>query len=145
MEALLAAAAEADQRLAAARAAEAQAANRAVALQIKQVVADLKEHGEVLDDALADLVTAADNLKECFDRLARLGVSSPRHEQLAVMANLSILTALGQTPWRRYFQTLAPRERKNFAAVMAAWCENLTRDADRRLGETEQAKEHEAA
>ena len=130
----------AGERLAAARHAEAIEADKANARQIKQVVADLQEHGAVLDNSLADLVTAAANLKECFDRLARLGVSSPRHEQLAVMGNLSILTALGQTPWRRYFQTLAPRERKNFAAVMAAWCENLTRDADQRLGEVEPAK-----
>jgi hypothetical protein len=128
----------AGEKLAAARTAEAIAQDRTVALQVKQVIAELQEHGAVLDDALADLVTAGANLKACFDRLALLGVTSPRYEQLAVLGNLAILTALGQTIWKRGFETLAPNQRKNFAAVMAEWCSNLTRDVERRLGEQQQ-------
>jgi hypothetical protein len=135
--------AEAQVRLHAARAAEAREADRVRALELKKLIGELIENGGVVDDALADLITAGNNLKACFDRLAGHGVSHPRHEQLAVMGNLSILTALGQTPWRRYFQTLAPREKKNFAAVMTSWCEGLSTDVERRLGEVKEV-EHAA-
>jgi hypothetical protein len=75
-----------------------------------------------------------------------IAVKSPRQEQLAVITNLAILTSLGQTPplVKRYFLTLAPHEKKNIAAVMANWCENLMRDVERRLGETREV-EHASA
>jgi hypothetical protein len=133
----------AQDRLQQARAAEAQEVDREHARELKKLVGDLLEHAAVVDDALADLVTASNQLTECFNRLSEIGIKQPRQEQLAVMLNLSILTSLGQTPplVRRYFQTLAPSEKRNFPAVMASWCENLTRDADQLLG----VKETEAA
>jgi hypothetical protein len=145
VENILAAIAQANARLAIAQAAEAQEVNREHARELKSLVADLLEHAAVVDDALADVVTASHSLKECFDRLAQCGIKNPRQEQLAVMLNLSILTSLGQTPplVRRYFQTLAPSEKRNFQAVMATWCAGLTRDADQLLCEDEPAKEVE--
>jgi hypothetical protein len=140
METLVSAIGEAERRLAIAQAAQVRQADCASALELKKLIEDLDEHFTVADDALVDLVSATNNLKVGFDRLFQMGVSNPRQEQLAVMLNLSILTSLGETPplIRRYFQTLAPRERKNLVAVWASWRTSLMADVQRRLGEDEQ-------
>ena len=138
--------AEGQGRLQQARAAEAQAADRAAALELKKLVEGMSEHFAVVDDALADFVTASNFLKADFDHLLRLGIPSPRQEQLDVLGYAALLTSLGQAiPWRRRFQVLAPRERKTFASLGTAWCEHLMRDVERRLGESEPAKATEEA
>jgi hypothetical protein len=136
----------AQDRLQRARAAETQAADRVAALELKKLVEAMSEHFAVVDDALADFVTASNFLKADFDHLLRLGISAPRAEQLDVLGYAALLTSLGQAiPWRRRFQVLAPREKKTFASLGAAWCESLMRDVERRLGEAEPAKETEEA
>ena len=121
-------------RLARARAAEALEVDRLRARELQAVIEQLREAGSVADDCLADLVEAGAALKTAFDRLAQLGVHSPRHEQLSALGARAILTSLMLTPWKRHFETLAPGQRQNFAHVIAGWCANLERDVSARLG-----------
>jgi hypothetical protein len=73
-----------------------------------------------------------------------LGAPHPRTEMVNALVTNAILTALGQTPWKREFRTLAPRERKNMADLVRAWAKNIAENnIAPRLGE--QAKETEEA
>jgi hypothetical protein len=130
----------AGERLAAARQAEAIAADKANALEVRTVIEELAEHGQVLDDALADVVTAGANLRACLNRLHNLGVGHPSHEVLATLGNLAIRTAMQKSIWSRYYEAIAPKDRKSFAAVVASWREHLTVDVERRLGEAVSAQ-----
>jgi hypothetical protein len=136
MESALAAIAEAERRVVAARRAEAEQQDRANAVAIKKVIAELGEHAGHADDCLHDLVEAGDRLKHCFEKLQALGISQPRTEQLMTLGNLAIQTALSRSQlWKRYFQTLAPHERRDFTSVCAAWSKSLEAEVERRLGE----------
>jgi hypothetical protein len=130
-----AAIAEAQARVVAARLKEEREQEKASARELKKLIGDMLEHGAVVDDCLADLVNAGNNLKECFDRLSQLRISSPRFEQLEVMGHLAILTALNASIWKRGFETLAPNQRKNFTDVIAAWRTMLMAGVEARLGE----------
>jgi hypothetical protein len=131
--------------LAAARHAAAVEDDKASAREVAKVLAQLAEHAEVVDDCLADLVTAGDHLRASLNALRELGVRHISHEMLATYGHLAILTALNKTIWRRGFETLAPGQRKTFGDVVAAWRTSLMADVGRRLGEDEPAKEEAAA
>jgi hypothetical protein len=136
----------AGERVAAAQRAEAEAAAVANVQAIKQVVAELAEHASVADDALHDLILAGDNLKSCLDRLHQLGVANPRHETLQVLGHNALLTALMRSPWKRYFEALAPSARRDFAGTVASWQAMIEPGLAQRLGEqSKQEAEHEAA
>jgi hypothetical protein len=123
-------------KLQAARQHAASEADKANARQVRKVIAELVEHGAVVDDALHDLVEAGDRLKECFDRLLRLGVTSPRYEQLATLGNICAVSALGRSIWKRYHQALAPNQRMTFADLTKTWAVTIERDVRARLGES---------
>jgi hypothetical protein len=145
MENLLAAIAQAEANVAAVCLKEEREQEKASARELKKLIEDMLEHGAVVDDCLADLVTAGNNLQECFDRLSQLHISSPRFEQLATLGHLCILTALNASIWRRGFEMLAPGQRKTFGDVVAAWRVSLMADVQRRLGEGESEHTEEAA
>jgi hypothetical protein len=136
---------EGRRRLEEARQHAAREADKANARQVRKVIDELVEHGAVVDDALHDLVEAGSNLKECFDRLSRLGVTSPRYEQLATLGNICVVSALGRSIWKRYHRTLAPGQRMTFADLTKTWAVTVERDVRARLGEAEQTKTTEAA
>lgn len=98
----------AGEKLAASRRAEALAADRENAREVRRVIDEMAEHGQVVDDVLADLIDAGTNLRACLNRLHGLGCNSPSHEVLATLGQLCILTALGKSIWKRGFETLAP-------------------------------------
>jgi hypothetical protein len=137
MENLVSAIAQSEANVAAARAAEAIAADKADAREVAKVLDQLAEHAGVVDDCLADLVTAGESLRASLNALHELGVHHPTHEMLATFGHLAILTGLNRSIWRRGFETLAPGQRKTFGDVVAAWRVSLMADVKRRLGEGE--------
>lgn len=144
LRSLDAAVSEAQGRVATARAAEAEEQDRANAKAIRQVVKALGEHASVADDALHDLILAGTSLKECLDRLHQLGVASPRHEALQVLGHNALLTALMQSPWKRYFEPVAPNARRDFAGTIASWSSMIENGISARLGEAEQQQKEKA-
>jgi chromosome segregation ATPase len=128
-----------------ARVVEAREQDKANAREVAKVVEALAEHGQVLDDALHDVVEAGANLRACLNRLHGLQVHHSSHEMLHSLGNLAIRTAMTASIWSRYFETVAPRDRKSFVDVIAAWRASLMADVARRLGETEPAKTEAAA
>jgi hypothetical protein len=145
MENLVSAIAQGEANVVAACHAAAVEDDKADAREVAKVLDQLAEHAEVVDDCLADLVTAGDHLRASLNALHGLGVHHPTHEMLATFGHLAILTALNKTIWRRGFETLAPGQRKTFGDVVAAWRTSLMADVQRRLGEAEQTKATEAA
>jgi hypothetical protein len=117
--------------------------DKAAAREVVKVLDELCEHGTVLDDALADAVTAGANLRDCLNRLHNLGISHPSHEMLHTIGNLAFRTAMAKSIWSRYHEAVAPKDRVSFAAVAASWREHLMADVKRRLGG--EVKETEAA
>jgi hypothetical protein len=145
LESVLAAIAEAEQRVAVARRAEAAEAERANANAIKQVVAELVEHAGVADDALHDLILAASNLRDCLNKLHALGSDYPSHALADVNFTLALKTALMQLPntWKRDFvEHLAPgHRRQSFAALCQEYARRIEANVVPHLGEAEQTKE----
>jgi hypothetical protein len=143
-ESICAAQKTAAENLVAAQRAAAVEDDKADAREVAKVLDQLAEHAEVVDDCLADLVTAGDHLRASLNALHELGVRHISHEMLAAYGHLAILTALNRTIWRRGFEILAPGQRKTFGDVVAAWRVSLMADVQRRLGEDESAKEEAA-
>jgi hypothetical protein len=138
MENLVSAIAQGEVNVVAAQRAAAVEDDKAAAREAVKVLDELCEHGTVLDDALADAVTAGANLRDCLNRLHNLGISHPSHEMLHTIGHLAIRTAMTRSIWSRYFEAIAPKDRVSFAAVVASWREHLMADVRRRLGEDEQ-------
>lgn len=144
-ESICAAQKTAAENLVAAQRAAAVEDDKAAAREAVKVLDELCEHGTVLDDALADAVTAGANLRDCLNRLHNLGISHPSHEMLHTIGNLAFRTAMTKSIWSRYHEAVAPKDRVSFAAVVASWREHLMADVKRRLGAAESAKEEAAA
>jgi hypothetical protein len=145
LESVLAAIAEAEHRVAIARQAEAAEAERVNAKAIQKIAADLVNHAGVADDALHDLVLAANNLRDCLNKLHALGSDYPSHALADVNFTLALKTALMQLPstWRRDFEHLAPSQRRqSFLALCQEYARRIEANSVApRLGE----KQTEAA
>src|SRR5262249_43481652 len=74
-----------------------------------------------LDEALADVATLGHNLHQIQARMRELGSPVPNNSQLDSLGYRCLLTACASTPWFRHFETLAPSERRSFAALIDIW------------------------
>lgn len=138
LEAIDAAIAEGQARLDGARQTEAKGADRANALELRKVLAEFAEHGRKMDEALAVLVAASAAFTETLNKIHALGSDFPTHAQAHVNASMALSTALMLTPWRREFRHLAPREKRTFGEVTAAWAQPIENGIRLRLGESEE-------
>jgi chromosome segregation ATPase len=142
LQSLNAALSEAAARLAAARQVEAREADREQAKQLRQQLAGFTAAAKALDGALEIIVAASNDMREHISEMNRLGQSHPSHSQLDSLGALALRTALTQTGWQRYFERVAPNERKSFAGLAAVWAATVERSIAQRLGEQ---TTHEAA
>jgi hypothetical protein len=132
-----AAIAEATERVKQAQAIEAQAADRAQALQLRKVLKDMRDTGEACDVALALLVEAGNRLSTSLDAIHAAGFSHPHHQQLLSMAERATVTKLGELPWKRAFPVLPPGQRTSFARFISEWEHMLQNAIAAKLGEKE--------
>jgi hypothetical protein len=130
---------EARRRLERARAAEARQRERDRANALRGQLARFVEAGKGLDSALEVLVASSAEMRDALTQMNRLGCSHPSHAQLDALGAIALRTALTQTGWSRYFERLAPTERKTFAALVAAWSTMVERSIATRLGDDEEA------
>ena len=141
LQSLDAALKEASARLEAARHAEAVEAAKKNAAEMRIALAEFTECGISIDEALAALVEEGAALRAALNKIHVLGAPHPRDEQVNALITNAILTALGATPWKREFRTLAPRERRNMADLVRAWSTNIEANhIAPLLGEAEPAK-----
>jgi hypothetical protein len=121
LESLLAAAAEADQRLAAARHAEAQEAAKMRALAIRECCAEFLESALSLNEAILALSEEGAALQAAVRKLRTLGVGFPTDQQVSVLGLQCLQTGLMETAWRKEFPHLAPKDRRSWSALSREW------------------------
>src|SRR5262249_37183811 len=132
--------AEAWRRLAEAQDAEAKAEQRRVALEVRGLIGSLRDAGKVADEALQTFADASNAMAEIIKRMNTLGYSHPSAMQLQSLGERAVRGTLVNTAFARAFETIAPRERQNFAEFSARWCESLEREIAQRLGEVKEKK-----
>ena len=126
---------EQERVVARAEATEAQEADRAQALALREALAAFIATARQLDDALAAVALHGVKLCELQQIMHRAGAAVPNGAQLDSLGARCLLTDCAATPWRRHFETLAPSERRSFAALCAQWGQNIERNIAARLGE----------
>jgi hypothetical protein len=142
LESIEAALQEANQRLVAARAAEALAANRKQALALRDMNAKMTELAQQADDAAWDYISSLLAIKTLNEEMHKLGAERPSSEQVRVnlvIATKSMLQALPSNWVTEFgFSLLLPSQKKTPKAIVAAWHDSIETDIARRLGETKQ-------
>lgn len=140
LQSIEAAGREANNRLDTAQRAEAMAADKAAALQLREKLAKLTELGLIIDDCFADLNSAGTEMKEVLNAIHSLGCPSPTHEQLRVLGALALKTALQGTPiWAKEFEPIPPNQRRTFRSLVIGWQDMIERNIEQRLGEKKDA------
>lgn len=135
LENIGAAIAEAQSILGNAKVNEAQSADRAKALALRDKLAKFQELGAILDDCFADFKSAALEIKTVLDDIHQLGCDAPTSQLFKVNADLAFKTAVQGTPfWSQDFPALAPSQRKTFASLINAWSVAIAINIERRLG-----------
>jgi hypothetical protein len=107
--------AEANIRLATAKADAALAEDRAKAEQLADTLSEFMQHAADIDMALATAVESSIKLEQALIKMNALGASSPNRNQLETIGELALHTALMRTPWARAFRHLPPNQRRTFS------------------------------
>jgi hypothetical protein len=128
------------QNLADAKAAEAQAADKANALALREKLKKFVELGLILDDCFTDFRTAAIEMKSVLDDIHNLGQVAPTAMQFKVNCDLAFKTAIQGTPfWSQDFPTLGHGQKKTFRSLVENWSANIEANIERRLGSNKEA------
>ena len=93
--------------------------NKAIAM--REVLAEFAECAVSLDEALIALGEEGDALRVTIRKLRELGCDFPTDAQISVLGLQCVQTALMQTPWKREFPHLAPKDRRTFGALCGEW------------------------
>jgi hypothetical protein len=135
---------EADNRLVAARQAEALAADREQALQLKAKLAEFVELGMNADAAFDDAFGSITDMIKLLHEMHALGAASPTSEQFRVNGTNALKTAIQALPQNWIsdfeFQRLAPNQKKTFKVIVSGWANMITNGISARLGEKQKEK-----
>jgi hypothetical protein len=123
-----------------AKAAEAQAADKAKALQIAELNSKLKEKLDNADDAFADAIGSVLSARALLMEMRALGLLSPTDQLFRINAVTAIKTVIQQLPdpWINDFEfsRLAPSQKKQFKPLSTAWHDQVANQIAARLEET---------
>jgi hypothetical protein len=114
----------AGEKLAQAQQAEATRASKAAAGELRKELERFRAIGRELDVALAAISANGAALYESLGRIHTLGSAFPTGAQLHSLGYRCLLTAIAATPWRREFETIAPRER-DFSSLIETWAQTI--------------------
>jgi hypothetical protein len=132
------------QNLAAAKTAEAQAADIEKAKAIAALKTAFVDNGINAGDALSDFIGSIMEMKQQRDDMEALGITAPTSRQFQVNAIIAIKTILQMlpTPWvneLQDWQLLLHPARRSFKDITADWSSMIDRQIAQRLGEKEAA------
>jgi hypothetical protein len=129
--------ATARRKLEAAQRAEAKAADRAKAVELRAVLKQFEQHAAGVDSALEVLISSCNGLQESLTAMHRAGSQFPSDAQLQSLGGRVLLGALSKTPFRRNFETLPPLERdRSMARIVQQWADTVERSLAQRLGDS---------
>ena len=130
----------AQQNLVEAKADEAAADQRRVALQARSLLASLRDAGKTCDEALATFAAGSDVMRRIIQEINALGFHHPTGMQYMSLGERAVRTALVNTAFSRAFEAIPPSERQEFNDFVGKWCVALEREIAARLGETKQTE-----
>jgi hypothetical protein len=133
-----AAIAVAKQNVEVAKAAEAAADQRRVALEIQRLAKELREAGKLADEGLAMFLDATNAMHHIVTRFSALGLGNPSAVQFVSLGERAIRTVLMETVFRRAFEHLGRAERKSFASFTAEWAAMLDKATSAKLEQTKE-------
>jgi hypothetical protein len=145
IKAIRSAIAQAQQNLVEAKADAAAADQRRVALEVRTLLKSLRDAGAVCDEALATFAASSNVMKDIIQKMNALGFHHPSSTQYMSLGERAVRGTLVNTPFQRGFESIAPRERKNFNEFVGQWCISIEREIAARLGETKQGGGEKAA
>jgi hypothetical protein len=125
---------EAKNRVLIAKAYEADVADQAKAQQILELIGAFREAGAEMDAACRTLSETGKLLGSLLLQLHGLGVQFPSRQQLDVLGNQALLTAVLATPWGSQYQRLAPGQRQSFRTLCSDWAQMIESRIGVRLG-----------
>jgi hypothetical protein len=140
-----AALAEANNRLAIAKQAEASTADRTNAEVLRAKLARFVELGLIVDDAVWDVATSIKEMVALLTDIHALGQPAPTSEQFRVNGTMALKSMLQELPqlWVKDFDfaLLAPNQKKQFKTLVEGWQAMIENNINARLG----TKEEQAA
>jgi hypothetical protein len=128
--------AEAHRRLEQAREAEARAAERAKAVELRAALKRFVEFGSGVDAALDLLIESCAGLERTLVEIHRAGSQFPSDAQLLSLGSRVLIAALSRTTFRREFPAVPPLERnRTMSAIAQQWSDTVERNIRERLGD----------
>jgi hypothetical protein len=127
-----AAIAVAKQNVEAAKADEAAANQRRVALELRELAKVMRAAAKKCDAGLAMLTEGAKEMRDAIAQTNARGLGNPSATQLQSLGERAVLAAMIEMPWARAFQHIAPRERLTFAFA-TQWALAIERAVDAKL------------
>jgi len=125
-------------KLEAAKRAEARAADRARAAELRAALAQFIQHAAGVDAALDVLVESTNGLERALVEMHRCGSAFPSDAQLQSLGGRVLLAGLSKTPFRRNFEAVPPLERgRRMAQIAQQWADTVERNIRERLGQIE--------
>ena len=103
----------AQHNLAEAKADEAAADQKRIALEVRGLIKSLRDAGTVCDEALATFTARSDAMRQIIAKMNALGFNHPSANQLMSLGERAVRTALVQTAFARAFESIPPSERWN--------------------------------
>ena len=139
LEGLSAAIAGGQQRLALARAAEANLADQQEARELAEALEVFTACGNEIDAALETLATAPQRMQRALQRMHDLGAPRPDHRQFSTLSKEAIISALRRTVWASEFPPQPVSQRRRFGDLVTSWSAAIHSRIASRLGATEKA------
>jgi hypothetical protein len=137
LKALADAIAEGQRRLAQAREAEARAADRAKAVELRAALKKFVEYGSGVDAALDVLIESCAGMERSLTEIHRFS-SFPSDAQLLSLGSRVLIAALSRTTFRREFPAVPPLERnRTMTQIVQQWAGTVERSIAQRLEQTE--------
>jgi len=123
-------------KLEAAKRAEARAADRARAAELRAALAQFIQHAAGVDAALDVLVESTNGLERALVEMHRCGSTFPSDAQLLSLGSRVVIAALSRTTFRREFPAVPPLERnRTMSAIVQQWSDTVERSIQQRLGD----------
>jgi hypothetical protein len=141
IKAIQSAIAQAQQNLVEAKADEAAADQRRVALEIQRLAKELREAGKLADEGLAMFLDATNVMQHIVSRFSTLGLGNPSAIQFVSLGERATRTVLMETAFKRAFEVLPPGQRQSFASFTAEWAVMLDKVTSAKLEQTKQTED----
>ena len=121
------------QNVEAAKADEAAADQRRVALELRELAKVMRASAKKCDAGLAMLTEGAKEMRDAIAQSNARGLGNPSETQLQSLGERAVLAAMIEMPWARAFQHIAPRERQTFVGFATQWAFAIERAVDAKL------------